>query len=126
MITINTRYLMVSGLVAALGLGVVSLPARAADSQDRSGKIAPCANASQDEIAALVKRDYLQNRITRWQSDKTLFGTQAPVVWVVASSITGSASDWQVPLKVSGNKTQKTYNVRLNCQAGEINYGQPQ
>ncbi|GAB2928899.1 protein YebF [Hafnia psychrotolerans] len=120
------KKVIVGALIAVAGLSSVVHIAQAAETENRTATIAPCGNASKDEIAALVKRDFLQNRITRWDADKKLLGTSTPVVWITPASITGDNAKWIVPVKVRGNNTDKTYPVTLNCQLGEITYGNPQ
>lgn len=117
---------MISGVVILVAgmSGMVQL-AQAAESEIRTATVAPCSNAGKDEIAALVKRDYLQNRIPRWDTDKKTLGTSTPVAWVVPDSISGDNAKWNIPLKVRGDHTDKTYQVTLNCQLGEISYSTP-
>jgi hypothetical protein len=91
----------------------------------RVAKVATCLDMSRDNIAAYVKRDYLQNRIMSWNSDKKLLGTDNPVVWIVPSSITNDKTVWNIPVHVRGNNKDVTYSVVLDCQNGKINYGQP-
>ncbi|WP_264832385.1 YebF family protein, partial [Klebsiella aerogenes] len=49
-----------------------------------------------------------------------------PIAWVSPDAITGKDQVWQVPLTVRGTKADKTYNVTLNCNTGEIAYSAPQ
>ncbi len=94
--------------------------------EQRTAKVAQCTGLQPAEVAAQVKRDYLQNRITRWASDKKLLGTATPIAWVSPETITGKDAIWQVPLRVRGTKQDKTYNVTLDCNVGEITYSEPQ
>ncbi len=55
-----------------------------------------------------------------------LLGTATPIAWVSPDAITGKDQVWQVPLTVRGTKADKTYNVTLNCNTGEIAYSAPQ
>jgi hypothetical protein len=117
--------LILSAVVAVAGLSGAVQAAQTSEQQSRTVTIAPCNNASKDEVAALVKRDFLQNRITRWDEDKKLLGTSTPVVWISTDSITGDSANWRVPVKARGNRAEKTYPVTLNCQLGQITYGTP-
>ncbi len=117
--------LILSAVVAVAGLSGAAQAAQTSEQQSRTITIAPCNNASKDEVAALVKRDFLQNRITRWDEDKKLLGTSTPVVWISPNSITGDSANWSVPVKARGNRAEKTYPVTLNCQIGQITYGTP-
>jgi len=119
------KKMTVSALVAVAALSGAVQMAQAAEPEIRTATLAPCNNAGKDEVAALVKRDFLQNRITRWDDDKKLLGTSTPVVWISADSITGDSAKWSVPVKARGNRSEKTYPVTLNCQLGEITYGAP-
>ncbi|SQI42020.1 Uncharacterised protein [Serratia plymuthica] len=94
--------------------------------EQRTAKVAQCTGLQPADVAAQVKRDYLQNRITRWASDKKLLGTATPIAWISPEAITGKDAIWQVPLTVRGTKQDKTYNVTLNCNTGEISYSEPQ
>lgn len=117
---------MITGVVIALaGMSGMSQMAQAAEPEVRTATVAPCSTASKDEIAALVKRDFLQNRIPRWDADKKTLGTSTPVAWVVPDSISGDNARWEIPLKVRGDHTDTTYQVTLNCQLGEISYSAP-
>ncbi|GBU13202.1 hypothetical protein AwEntero_18030 [Enterobacterales bacterium] len=120
------KKVIIGALVAVAGLSSVMQVVQAAEPESRTATVTPCGNASKDEIAALVKRDFLQNRITRWDADKKLLGTSTPVVWISSDSITGDNAKWNIPVKVRGDRTDKTYPVTLNCQLGEITYGNPQ
>lgn len=119
------KKMIMSAMVAVAGLSGGMHVAQAAEADIRTATIAPCNNVSKDEVAALVKRDFLQNRITRWDEDKKLLGTSTPVVWISTDSITGDSAKWNVPVKARGNRAEKTYPVTLNCQLGEITYGAP-
>jgi len=108
--------------IALLATAALSTAAQA----QRSAKVALCAGLQPAEVAAQVKRDFLQNRITRWESDKKLLGTATPIAWVSPDAISGKDQVWQVPLTVRGTKLDKIYNVTLDCNSGEITYGEPQ
>ena len=100
---------MITGVVIALaGMSGMSQMAQAAEPEVRTATVAPCSTASKDEIAALVKRDFLQNRIPRWDADKKTLGTSTPVAWVVPDSISGDTARWEIPLNVRGDPTDKT------------------
>lgn len=117
--------IILSAVLVAAGLSGVVQAAQTSEQQNRTATIAPCNDAGKDEIAALVKRDFLQNRITRWDADKKLLGTSTPVVWIATDSITGDSANWSIPLKARGDRSEKTYPVTLNCQLGQIIYGAP-
>lgn len=115
------------GLAAVLlaMVGVVAT-AQAQEQEQRTAKIGQCVGLKAADAGAQVKRDFLQNRITRWESDKRLLGTATPVAWVSQDAITGKGDVWQVLLTVRGTKLDKTYQVTLDCQTGDIRYSEPQ
>ncbi|AHM74393.2 hypothetical protein LC20_03140 [Yersinia hibernica] len=90
--------------------------------EPRVAKVPTCTGLNQSQVATQVKRDFLQNRITRWETDKKLLGTDSPVVWISAADITGKDDVWQVPLTARGGKGDKTYQAVLDCKAGTITY----
>ncbi|ATM86195.1 protein YebF [Yersinia massiliensis] len=90
--------------------------------EPRVAKVPTCTGLNQSQVATQVKRDFLQNRITRWENDKKRLGTDKPVVWISEVDITGKDDIWQVPLVVRGNKGDETYEVVLDCQAGSMTY----
>lgn len=53
----------------------------AQDQEQRTAKVGQCAGLQPADVAAQVKRDFLQNRITRWEADKKLLGTATPIAW---------------------------------------------
>src|SRR5688572_6587282 len=112
-------------VMAVAGMSGLSEFAQADEPEVRTATVTPCSTATKEDVAALVKRDFLQNRIPRWDADKKVLGTSTPVAWVVTDSISGSNAGWNVPLKVRGDHTDKTYQVTLNCQIGEISYSTP-
>ncbi|ADW74484.1 MULTISPECIES: protein YebF [Rahnella] len=112
-------------VMAVAGMSGLSQVAQADEPEVRTATVTPCSTATKDEVAALVKRDFLQNRIPRWDADKKVLGTSTPVAWVVTDSISGNNARWNIPLKVRGDHTDKTYQVTLNCQIGEISYSTP-
>ncbi|CAI2465103.1 Uncharacterised protein [Serratia ficaria] len=113
------------GLAIAL-LTMAGLSTAAQAQEQRTAKVAQCAGLQPAEVAAQVKRDFLQNRITRWEADKKLLGTATPIAWVSPDAISGKDQVWQVPLRVRGTRLDMTYHVTLNCNSGEITYGAPQ
>ncbi|HEI8864619.1 TPA: hypothetical protein SLG40_000056 [Serratia odorifera] len=113
----KTRWSWMVALVAVAGL-----TGTAQAQQLRSAKVAQCSGLQAADVAAQVKRDFLQNRITRWDADKKQLGTATPIVWVSPDAIVGKDNVWQVPLTVRGSKMDKIYNVTLNCNQGEIAY----
>ncbi len=116
-----------TGLSLAVALLAMAGLTTAVQAQEqRSAKVAQCAGLQPADVAAQVKRDFLQNRITRWDADKKLLGTATPNAWVSPEAITGKDAVWQVPLTVRGTKQDKTYNVILDCNAGRITYSEPQ
>ncbi|NIC27447.1 protein YebF [Serratia plymuthica] len=112
--------------VAVALLAMAGLTTAVQAQEQRTAKVAQCTGLQPADVAAQVKRDYLQNRITRWASDKKLLGTATPIAWISPEAITGKDAIWQVPLTVRGTKQDKTYNVALNCNTGEISYSEPQ
>ncbi|MBU3894244.1 protein YebF [Serratia rhizosphaerae] len=119
----------------ATGLGLATVlavilgftgSAQAQQHEQRTAKVGLCAGLQAADVAAQVKRDFLQNRITRWASDKKLLGTATPVAWVSPDAVSGEDDLWQVPLTVRGSKADKTYRVTLNCKTGDIAYSEPQ
>ncbi|MGG8470212.1 protein YebF [Rahnella sp. PAMC25617] len=119
------KKVILGAVMAAAVMSSLSQVAQADEPEVRTATVTPCATATKDDVAALVKRDFLQNRIPRWDADKKVLGTSTPVAWVVTDSISGSNAKWDIPLKVRGDHTDKTYQVTLNCQIGEISYSAP-
>ncbi|AKA37460.1 hypothetical protein NE897_01705 [Yersinia ruckeri] len=107
-------------------LGSMSVSAQTQEPQQRMAKLPACVGLNSAQVAAQVKRDFLQNRIVRWDNDKKILGTDAPVVWVSPDDIMGKDDIWEVPLTVRGTKASKNYDVMLNCVEGTISYSQPQ
>lgn len=97
----------------------------AQDQEQRTAKVGQCAGLQPADIAAQVKRDFLQNRITRWEADKSCWAPQ-PRSLGSARMPSPARIRWQVPLTVRGTKMDKTYSVTLNCNTGEIAYSAPQ
>ncbi|WP_029818027.1 protein YebF, partial [Yersinia pestis] len=85
-------------------------------------KVPACIGLNQSQVATQVKRDFLQNRIPRWEADKKQLGTDKPVVWINVVDIIGKDDIWQVPLIARGNKGDKTYQVVLDCKSGTMTY----
>lgn len=116
-----------TGLSLAVALlAMAGLTTTVQAQEQRTAKVAQCSGLQPAGVAAQVKRDYLQNRITRWTSDKKLLGTDTPIVWISSEAITGKDAIWQVPLTVRGTRQDKTYNVTLDCNTGGITYSEPQ
>ena len=97
----------------------------AQDQEQRTAKVGQCAGLQPADVAAQVKRDFLQNRITRWEADKSCWAPQ-PRSPGQPGCDHRQGPVWQVPLTVRGTKMDKTYNVTLNCNTGEIAYSAPQ
>ncbi|WP_032483540.1 protein YebF, partial [Yersinia pestis] len=90
--------------------------------EPRVVKVPACIGLNQSQVATQVKRDFLQNRIPRWEADKKQLGTDKPVVWINVVDIIGKDDIWQVPLIARGNKGDKTYQVVLDCKSGTMTY----
>lgn len=105
-------------VVCGLTVAISSVQAQ----EPRVAKVPACTGLEPSQVATQVKRDFLQNRITRWQADKERLGTNSPVVWISAADITGKDDIWQVPLTARGKKADKTYQAVLDCKAGTITY----
>lgn len=65
--------------IALLAMMGASTAVWAQDHEQRTAKVGQCAGLQPADIAAQVKRDFLQNRITRWEADKKLLGTATPI-----------------------------------------------
>lgn len=117
----KTRLKLVIAFLATAGL-LTAVQAQ----EPHSAKIVQCAGLQPAEVAAQVKRDFLQNRIPRWKADKKLLGTTTPIAWISPQAISGKDQVWQVSLTVRGTQQDKTYNVTLNCRSGDISYSDPQ
>ncbi|CNJ87925.1 protein YebF [Yersinia aldovae] len=111
-----------TGLTLVLATVLAGMTVSAQAQEPRVAKVAACPGLNQSQVATQVKRDFQQNRITRWTLDKKLLGTDSPVVWINTVDITGNDDIWQVPLTARGNKGDKTYQVVLDCKAGTITY----
>lgn len=114
----------------ALSIGVAAMlavgAAQAQQTESRMAKIAGCEGAKADQLIAMVKNDFLQNRLPRWADDKKLLGTSTPVVWVQQDQVVQNGDDWQIPLTVRGTKVDRNYTVKIDCKAGDLAYSQPQ
>ncbi|OVZ96258.1 hypothetical protein CBW53_16625 [Yersinia frederiksenii] len=115
-----------TGLALILATALAGITHSVQAQEPRVAKVPACPGLNQSQVATQVKRDFLQNRITRWEADKKQLGTDSPVVWISAVDITGKDDVWQVPLTARGNKGDKTYQVVLDCKAGSITYNGPQ
>ncbi|MFA3779260.1 protein YebF [Yersinia sp. 1652 StPb PI] len=114
-----------TGLALVLITALAGITSGVQAQEPRVAKLPTCPGLNQSQVATQVKRDFLQNRITRWEADKKQLGTDSPVVWISAVDITGQDDVWQVPMTVRGNKGDKTYQVVLDCKAGSITYNGP-
>ncbi|WP_338882560.1 MULTISPECIES: protein YebF [Xenorhabdus] len=111
------------GLLSAGILFSVSFTVTAAEN-DRVAKFISCKNLTKDQVAAQVKQDFLQKRISHWDRDRKQLGTSKPIAWVNVNDITGDTNVLQVPLIVRGTKEDKSYNVTIDCQKETISYGE--
>ncbi|KOY63390.1 hypothetical protein AM629_03500 [Photorhabdus heterorhabditis] len=112
------------GLSGAAFLFTVSFTVFAVSESKRVDKFVSCNNLTKSQIAAQVKRDFLQNRINRWSEDRKQLGTSTPVAWVNAENITGDKDVLKVPLTVRGSKRDKDYRVIVDCQQNTISYSE--
>ncbi|KAA1186388.1 protein YebF [Photorhabdus heterorhabditis] len=112
------------GLSGAALLFTVSFTVFAVSESKRVDKFVSCNNLTKSQIAAQVKRDFLQNRINRWSEDRKQLGTSTPVAWVNAENITGDKDVLKVPLTVRGSKRDKDYRVIVDCQQNTISYSE--
>ncbi|NHB91308.1 protein YebF [Photorhabdus cinerea] len=112
------------GLSGAALLFTVSFAVFAVSESKRVDKFVSCNNLTKSQIAAQVKRDFLQNRINRWSEDRKQLGTSTPVAWVNAENITGDKEVLKVPLTVRGSKRDKDYKVIVDCQQNTISYSE--
>ncbi|AYA40479.1 hypothetical protein HZS38_08665 [Xenorhabdus nematophila] len=110
-------------LLSAGVLFSASFTATAAENE-RVAKFISCKNLTKDQVAAQVKQDFLQNRITHWDTDKKQLGTSKPIAWVNVNDMTGDQNALQVPLIVRGSKKDKSYNVTIDCQKETISYSE--
>ncbi|KMJ45583.1 protein YebF [Xenorhabdus khoisanae] len=119
----TSQFIQRIGLLSAGVLLSVSFTATAAEN-NRVAKFISCKNLTNDQVAAQVKQDFLQNRINRWSEDRKQLGTSKPIAWVNVNDITGDENALQVPLIVRGSKKDKSYNVTIDCQKETINYSE--
>ncbi|MCW7550783.1 protein YebF [Photorhabdus sp. P32] len=112
------------GLSGAALLLTVSFTISAVSENKRVDKFISCDNLTKSQIAAQVKRDFLQNRIHHWSEDRTQLGTSKPVVWIKAENITGDKDILKIPLTVRGSKRDKDYRVVVDCQQNTISYSE--
>ena len=110
-----------TGLLTAALLLAGSVAAHAA-SDPRQVKFPGCEGMNADDIAAMVKRDYLQNRIVRWADDQKTLGQADPVAWINSKEITGKDDKWKVPLTVRGKNTDIHYTVNVDCKGRSAHY----
>ncbi|AIN20379.1 yebF-like family protein [Yersinia rochesterensis] len=111
-----------TGLALVVAVALAGAISSVQAQEPRVAKVPTCTGLNQSQVATQVKRDFLQNRITRWEADKKGLGTDSPVVWISAVDITGQDDIWQVPLTARGKKGDKNYQVVLDCKAGTIAY----
>ncbi|AJJ29073.1 TPA: protein YebF [Yersinia enterocolitica] len=111
-----------TGLALIVASGLLGVISHVQAQEPRVAKVPACTGLTPSQVATQVKRDFLQNRITRWEADKKGLGTDSPVVWISTVDITGKDDIWQVPLTARGKKGDKTYQVVLDCKAGTITY----
>ena len=74
--------------IALLAMMGASTAVWAQDQEQRTAKVGQCAGLQPADVAAQVKRDFLQNRITRWEADKSCWAPQ-PRSPVSPDAITG-------------------------------------
>lgn len=109
-----------AGLMAAVVLLATSAATQAAS--EKTVKFHKCEGQTADGIAARVKQDYTQNRITQWADDQQKLGQADPVTWVNSSEVTGKGDKWKVPLTVRGKSADLHYTVSVDCAAGSAVY----
>lgn len=110
-------------IIPAVALCLTSFTGLAAPgAQSREVTIPPCTNLDAAGIAALVKLDYLTNRVVAWAADQKKLGQNDPVVWVNTAEIVGEGGHWQVPLMVRGRSGDIQYSVIVECQTGVAHY----
>ncbi|CAQ83935.1 MULTISPECIES: protein YebF [Photorhabdus] len=112
------------GLSGAALLFTISFTVSAVPETKRVDKFVSCDNLTKSQIAAQVKRDFLQNRINRWSEDRKQLGTSTPVAWINVENITADKDVLEVPLTVRGSKHDKDYRVVVNCQQNTISYSE--
>ncbi|EIR77930.1 protein yebF [Yersinia pestis PY-34] len=111
-----------TGLALVLATILLGMMGSVHAQEPRVVKVPACIGLNQSQVATQVKRDFLQNRIPRWEADKKQLGTDKPVVWINVVDIIGKDDIWQVPLIARGNKGDKTYQVVLDCKSGTMTY----
>ncbi|OCQ52838.1 Colicin-M immunity protein [Photorhabdus australis subsp. thailandensis] len=112
------------GLSSAALLFTISFTVFAVPESKRVDKFISCDNLTKSQIAAQVKRDFLQNRINRWLEDRKQLGTSTPVAWINVENITADKDVLGVPLTVRGSKRDKDYRVIVDCQQNTISYNE--
>ncbi|TKI08231.1 protein YebF [Martelella alba] len=88
----------------------------------RTFKVSACPDLNAIQVADLIKQDYTENRFPRFEDDKQALGSDNIVAWVNPEDVTGTGDDWQAPLQVRGAAADRSYQVSLDCQKGEISY----
>ncbi|MBJ3813993.1 hypothetical protein F9C28_03355 [Shimwellia pseudoproteus] len=106
-------------LLAFPGLSAAASPSR---DTPREVTIPPCTGVDAAGIAALVKQDYLTNRVVAWAADRDILGQDDPVAWVNTADIVGQGDHWQVPLMVRGKQGDIHYSVVVECKTGTVHY----
>ncbi|PHM29175.1 protein YebF [Xenorhabdus budapestensis] len=112
-----------TGLLSVAAAFFLSFAVSAAEN-DHVAKFVSCKNLTKDQIAAQVKRDFLQNRLNHWDKDRQQLGTGKTVAWVNVNDIIDDKDALQVPLIVRGSKKDKSYNVTIDCQKETISYSE--
>lgn len=84
--------------------------------------LSDCSNMTSQQLANFAKKDFLQDRLPRWDETKKALGSGNPVVWVNENDIVAKGDSRIVPLKVRGRSSDKQYMVNIDCQKSEISY----
>lgn len=89
--------------------------------EGKAAAFVSCQNLTEPQVAAQVKKDFMNNRLPRWADEKALLGTKA-VAWVNDKDVVKTDSGYTIPLTVRGSKSDLQYRVAVDCKQDTITY----
>lgn len=89
--------------------------------EGKAAAFVSCQNLTEPQIAAQVKKDFINNRLPRWADEKAILGKKA-IAWVNDNDVTKTDSGYTIPLTVRGSKSDLQYRVAVDCEQDTITY----